>query len=172
MFSPIETYLERIFATLENVVAPEVESDYARVQLFAAIGLLQSLGKKVEYRQELIQERMTMYAGVMSKVFRAVEKNGGEPSGELRDYFRELETRGPGRDPADLARLEEKFSRTIDLFFFHRAKLDPEEARNLDREIREVLTQVCSGDLSFLASDNIDKAKKARAKGGQDGTKG
>ena len=172
MFTPIENYLERIFATLENVVAPEIESDYARVQLFAAIGLLQSLGKKIEYRQDLIEERMGRYSEVMSRVFKAVEKSGGEPSPELRDFSRELETRGPGREVSDLNRLKEQFSRIIDFFFAHRQKLHPEEARNLDQDIREVLTEVCTGDLSFIASDNIDKARKAKMKGEQNGTTG
>ncbi len=172
MFAPIETYLERIFATLENVVAPEVESDYARVQLFAAIGLLQSLGKKIEYRQELIDERIRLYSEVVSRVFAAVEKIGGEPSGELRDFVREFQTRSPGGGVAYLEQLEEKFSRTIDFFYANRKKLNQEEAEKLDREIRDVLTRVCLGDLSFLASDNIDKARKSKGKGEKDGTTG
>ncbi|MDD5222992.1 MAG: hypothetical protein PHE84_03305 [bacterium] len=170
MFAPIETYLERVFATLENVVAPEIESDYARVQLFAAISLLQSLGKKVEYRQELIGERINLYSEVVSRVFAAVEKSGGEPSAELRDFVREFQARGPGHGVGYLEKLEEKFSRTIDFFYANREKLNPEEVEKLDQEIREALNRVCTGDLNFVATDNIDKAKKARGKGENNGT--
>lgn len=170
MFAPIETYLERVFATLENVVAPEIQSDYARVQLFAAISLLQSLGKKVEYRQELIDERIKLYSEVVSRVFAAVEKSGGEPSAELRDFVREFQARGPGSGVGYLEKLEEKFSRTIDFFFANRKRLEPEEAETLDGEIRDALNRVCTGDLNFVATDNIDKAKKSKGKGEHNGT--
>ena len=172
MFAPIETYLERIFATLENVLAPEIESDYARIQLFAAIGLLQSLGKKVEYRHELIDERIRLYSEVVSRVFAAVEKSGGEPAGELRDFVREFEAHGPGSGVSYLEKLEEKFSRTIDFFYANRKKLGQEKAQEMDQEIMEVLSRVCLGELNFLATDNIDKAKKSKGKGENNGTTG
>ena len=58
MFMSVEAYLKRLTSALENTIAPELESDQTRGQVFAVIGLLDQLATRIEYKPGLLAEEI------------------------------------------------------------------------------------------------------------------
>ena len=54
MFINLNVYFRRIIEALENVVAPEIESDHVRGQVFAIVDLIRQITDRVEYKPALI----------------------------------------------------------------------------------------------------------------------
>ena len=90
MFMSTDVYLKRIMHTLEQVVAPEVEDDYARGQVYAAIDLLHQLMDKVNYKNELIRQEIEMGSEAIRQVVRAMEAVA-DPPDDLKTFLLELD---------------------------------------------------------------------------------
>ena len=58
MFIPVKDYLKRITFALEHVAAPQIESDFARGQVLAAVFLLDNLSTRIDYKPEVITKEI------------------------------------------------------------------------------------------------------------------
>jgi len=166
MWIPVTTYIEKISAALEKRVAPEVTSDYARIQVYAAIELLKSLGRKIEYRRDLIREKTNRISKVILTICKAVvEKRGNVPE-DLNNFFLTLET---GQIEQDLLSVEESegmLRKAIDCFFTSRSQFEKTDFTRVEDSLREFLTTTSIQDLVFVTSDDFfDREDMTRAEG-------
>lgn len=163
MFMSTEVYLKRIFYTLEHVIAPEVESDFARGQVFAVISLLEQLGSQIEYKRDIIEKDMKTGAGILREVVSALKDAGAEPPSELAKYMDGLESGGPvslaARD-----RLEEMISLAIDFFHEKGSKLESQKASEVDGLVRDFITKTATRDLGLLKPPRIDQISRPKKK--------
>jgi len=91
MFISTEEYLYRITYALEHVIAPLIESDFARGQLLAAVFLLDQLTDRIDYKAELVEQEIETACETIRKVVDAIEERGGETPNDLKAFLGEVE---------------------------------------------------------------------------------
>lgn len=161
MFMSTDVYLTRIMHTLEQVVVPEVESDYARGQVYAVIDLLNQLTGKIEYKSDLISQEIEMGSKMLATVIREMETVAPAPD-DLKKFLDEL---GSDKTKMDLGlrnRLDEMQCLAIDFFNANRAKLEPEAALEVDGMIRDHITRITTRDLGMMKPPRIDKISRSK----------
>jgi hypothetical protein len=152
-----DLYLKKIKYTMENVIAPAIDDDFARGQVFAVLNILEGLGKKIEYKQDLINTEIKVSAGVLLKLAPALVEASVKLSDELTDFSKALKNDGPGADLLYRNKLDEMLSQAINLFFQNRNKLDGDKKTSLDEAIRESITKIATRDIGLMATPNFDK---------------
>ena len=162
MYATVESYLKRITTVLDQTIAPAIESDQARGQVYAVINLLEQLATRVEIKQELIDKEIEMGVKVLMETAKALQQAGVEIEGDRDGFLAELESKGPGKDLAYCARLDETISAMIDLFFDRRAKLKTEDAAAIDQTIRDYLTKLATRDIGLTKPPNFDKISRSK----------
>jgi len=132
MFITTRDYLKRITNSLELVVAPEIESDFIRGQVLAAVFLLDQLAEKVDYKPGLIDQEIAMDRETLAKIAEAFNAVGVEAPDEAKAILDEsaAEPTLNLRNQCDQA-----LSIAIENFFQNRAQLSPEDALELDGHI-------------------------------------
>ncbi len=75
MDTNFETYVTRINYTLENVIVPQIQSDFIRSQVFAVMELLHQLTSRLEYRHELLLEDIERLRGIIQTVIKTFSKH-------------------------------------------------------------------------------------------------
>jgi hypothetical protein len=158
MFMTVEAYLKRLTSALENAIAPEIESDRTRGQVFAIIGLLDQLATRIEYKPGLLAEEID--AG--EKLAREVAAAAGGPSAALAALLREAETQGPGRDLPALARVDEMLSLAIEEFFAAGDRMSVADRARTDQLIRDHLTRIATRDLGLTKPPNFEKISRSK----------
>jgi len=156
MFVSINTYFERIHHTLEHVVAPEIESDYARGQVSAVIGLLGELSKKIEFRIDLIHEEINMNIKILVKIIKILKDNKIPVPDNSESFIREIKCNGQYNNLQYIDKANDIFHKTIDLFNTNRDKVEPALFEKMDELIREHITKISMRDLGFLNPMSFD----------------
>lgn len=164
MFVPIDDYLSRIYDTLENVVAPEIESDFARGQVFAAIALLSSLSKKIEYKRELILAEVNAGTEIISVIIKVLNGAGITPPAETASFMSELEKNGPEPDTRFIIRVNDNFRLALDCFDQNRKKIKEDAWTDADRQIRKYIDDITLRDVGFMATTSFDKILRSEKK--------
>jgi len=160
MFMSTDLYLKRITQALDKVVAPEIESDRVRGQVFAVINLIEQLAEKIEYKPALIQQEIEMGSETFRRVVQAVEKGVGDVPKDLQAFLQELDRSGQGLGFRD--RVEEMLCQAIDFFYAHRGRLEPAAALEVDGLIRGYITKITTRDLGLLKPPNIEKTSRSK----------
>jgi len=161
MFMSAETYLSRITQTLEHVIAPEIESDYARGQVFAVINLIDQLARRIEYKSELISREIEAGFRTVSSIVRALEPRtdipedlasfaGGEPPS--------------GKDIAARDAVDEMLCRAIELYFACKDNIEGEASKEVDEVIRAHITGLATRDLGLLKPPDFSKISRSSKK--------
>ena len=158
MFMTVEAYLKRLTAALENTIAPEIESDRTRGQVFAVINLLDQLAARIEYKPGLLAEEIDDGAALAREVAAAA----GGPSPALAAFFREAETQGAGRDLSALARADEMLSLAIEEFFAAGDRLNGADRAATDQRIRDHLARFATRDLGLTKPPNFEKVSRSK----------
>ena len=164
MFLSTEEYLHRITHALEHVVAPLVESDFARGQLLAAVYLLDQLTDRIDYKAEIVEQEIETTCETTRKVVDAVEERGGQVPDDLKSFVREPAGEGRVPDLAFLSRCEEMLSAAIDSFYVNRKAFDPASAHATEGLILAHLTQIGSRDMGMYKPSTSQKLLDARGK--------
>jgi hypothetical protein len=150
MFISTTDYLHRITYALENVIAPQIESDYLRGQLLAAVYLLDQLADRVDYKADLIAQEIEGSCETIRKVVEAIDERAGEVPGDLEAFLREIDRAGCGQDLAFRRRCDEMLCAAIDSFHANRDRFDPASAHQMEGLILEHLAQIAGRDLGML----------------------
>lgn len=161
MFITVDMYLKRLTHALEKVIAPEVEDDRVRGQVFAVVNLLEQLGTRIEYKPGLIREDLESNLKTATEVTARMKEAGAEPEAELARLLSDL----AGAESVDLktrALSEEALSRAIELFFRERSRLEPSAAASLEKFIRAHLTKIATRDLGLTKPPNFDKISRSK----------
>ncbi len=157
MFLSAQDYLLRVAHALEHVIAPEVESDFLRGQLLAAVFLLDQLTDRVDYKADLIEQEIEGACRAVRKVVGALEEGSGAVPDELRSFLGEIEPAGYATDLAFRSRCDEMLCSAIDAFFAGRDKLDSDSAYDTESAILEHLAWVASRDLGMVKPSTSQK---------------
>jgi len=155
MWIPIAAYIDRISAALEEIVAPEISSEYARIQLLAAVELLKSLGRKIEYRRDLIRKRTSGNSSIIYDLCQVVLEKRGDLPEDLHGFFRKLETGQIKQDLMSIEESEAMLRKAIDCLFALRSQFDQTDFAKVEDRLRKFLTTTCIQDVVFVTSDDL-----------------
>lgn len=165
MFVPIDDYFNRIYYTLENVIAPDLESDFARGQVYAIIVLLGSLCKKIEYKHELILEEINTGTDIIAAIIKVLKDAGIETPGEVLSFMKEFEKIGPCADITYMNKVNDNFRCAMDCFYENRKMIEPDTLTGIDKQIRSYIHDISLRDVGFMVATSFDKIMKSGKEG-------
>ena len=160
MFMTFDLYLKRIINALENVVAPEIESDHIRGQLFAASNLIFQLTGLAEFKSDLVKSENKQGWETLAKVTPLLEAAGPVPA-EVKTY---LQDGVAAERAASTDQVDEMLCRVIESFFAQRSKLPADRAREIDSLLRGHLTKMATRDLGLIKPPNIEQISRSKRK--------
>jgi hypothetical protein len=147
MFISAQEYLQRVSHALEHVVAPEIESEYVRGQVLAAVFLIDQLMDRIDYKPELIRQEIQSSCKTAQRVLSVLMERGVNPPNEVKEFLTEVERGSYELTVECRNRCADSLSVAIDLFHAHRNRLESA----VDYEMEEVLL----GHLSTVASRDM-----------------
>lgn len=162
MFISPGVYFKRLTDALENVVAPEIESDYVRGQVFAVVDLIRQLIDRIEYKQELITQEIQITSDSVKKMLEALEQAGCDVPDELRLFTTSLEGGSIGKGLALRNKTDEIFCKALELFHQNLDKMPPETAKEVDKAIRDNIMKVVGRDLGLMKPPMIEKISRSK----------
>jgi len=157
MFTSTQDYLHRITHALEHVIAPQIESDFLRGQLLAAVFLLDQLTDRIDYKVDLIMQEIESAHETIRKVVEALDERGGEVLDDLREFLREIDEGALGEDLAFRNRCDQVLCSAIDSLFANRDKFDPASAHAIEGLILGHLAQIAARDLGMYKPSTSEK---------------
>ncbi len=157
MFLSTEEYLHRITHALEHVVAPLVESDFARGQLLAAVYLLDQLTDRIEYKADMIEQEIETGIETIRKIVEAIEEREGRVPDDLKSFVQEAGQEGRARDLAFRSQCDVMLSTAIDAFYANRKTFDSASSHALEGLILGHLTQIGSRDMGMYKPSTSEK---------------
>jgi len=162
MFISTDLYLKRLMNTLEQVIAPEIESDHVRGQVFAVIDLLKQLSDRVEYKQFIISQDIEIGRDLIQRILDAFEGAGCATPDDLRAYIGQMDNGAAGKGLALRTKVEEMLCAALNYFHDNINKLDGNAAKELDRVIREGITKIAGRDLTMMKPPMIEKISRSK----------
>ena len=157
MFTSTQEYLQRITHALKHVIAPQIESDFLRGQLLAAVFLLDQLTDRVDYRVDLLAQEIEGSCETIFRIVEALDERGGEVPGDLRTFASEIGQGDRGGDLAFRSRCDQMLCSAIDSFFANRDKFDPASAHAIEGLILGYLAQIAARDLGMYKPSTSEK---------------
>jgi len=161
MFMTIDMYLKRLTHALEKVIAPEIENDQVRGQVFAVINLLDQLGTRIEYKPGLIKEDIESNRLTANEIIKRMNESGVKPPPDLNTLLSDLE-KSESFDLKRRAFSEEALSMAIEFFFRERSGMDPTTVSAIDKLVRGHLTKISTRDLGLTKPPNFDKISRSK----------
>ena len=155
--TPLTTIVERINQTLENVIAPEIESTIVRGQLFAVVELLNQLQGKYEYRHDLMVQDIQVCKQMLATLMDAFEKYGVETPEAISSATREVDLFGMSGDQLREVRsgVEAAVSDALDLLDTNRSRID--QAEQVEKAVLGQLGQNILRDMMLFRRQRFDK---------------
>lgn len=155
--TPLATIVERINQTLEDVIAPEIESTIVRGQLFAVVELLNQLQGKYEYRHDLMVQDIRVGGQMLATLIEAFEKAGIETPEAISTATREVDLLGmSGEQLREVRRgVEEAVSAALDLLDANRSEIS--EAEKIEKAVLGQLGQNILRDMMLFRRQRFDK---------------
>jgi hypothetical protein len=153
----LTTIVERINQTLEDVIAPEIESVIVRGQLFAVVELLNQLQGKYEYRHDLMVQDIQVGRQMLATLIEAFEKAGIETPEVISTATREVDLLGVSGDQLREVRtgVEAAVSAALDLLDANRSEIS--EAEKVEKAVLGRLGQNILRDMMLFRRQRFDK---------------
>lgn len=161
MFVSINDYLARIYNTLENVVAPEVESDFVRSQLFAAVALIGSLSKKIEYKKDLILDEINAGMEIIKAISDVLKESGIDIPENTMAFLDEFRENGLAADIKNIDRVNEQFRIALDFLYDRKSEISAEMYVHIDNKVRAYIHDISLRDVGFMPHVSFDKILRA-----------
>ena len=162
MFVTTDEYLYRITYALENVIAPQIESDYMRGQVLAAVFLLDQLIDRIDYKADIVMQEIETGCETMRKVVEAVQEKTADVPEDLRTFLQELDRGGYGKDLAFRNRCNEMLCSAIDVFFASRHTLDQDRVHEIEDLLLGQFIQIASRDLGMTKPSTSQKLLQSK----------
>ena len=155
--TPLATIVELINQTLENVIAPEIESTILRGQLFAVVELLNQLLGKYEYRHDLLVQDIQVGRQMLTTLIDTFEKAGIETPEAITNANREVDLLGMSGEALREERsgVETAVSAALDLLDANRSGIDG--AEQVERTVLGQLGQNIIRDMMLFRPQRFDK---------------
>ena len=155
--TPLTTIVERINQTLENVIAPEIESTIVRGQLFAVVELLNQLQGKYEYRHDLMVQDIQVGRQMLATLIEAFEKAGVETPQAISTATQEIDLLGMSGDQLRevRSRVEAAVIAALDLLDANRSGIT--EAEKVEKAVLGQLGQNILRDMMLFRRQRFDK---------------
>ncbi len=165
MDTNFETYVTRINYTLENLIAPQIQSDFIRGQVSAIMELLNQLTSRLEYRHELLLEDIERFRGILQTV---IETLSNHKIHIQTDLLRQAEVQTIGKYGKQLRdiydRMEAAASNAINLLYENRDKI--KNAKEVEHHIlRQIASGIIRDVMLFKPEMMVEVAKKQQQKG-------
>jgi hypothetical protein len=143
----ISEYTEAIRAALQRDVLGELSSEHARSQLLGAIDVLDKLEGLVEWSPEMLDEQIAaLSAGSARLSAQTHGLPGPRPAG--------TDAVDPGSPEGRLGVEAGLVRDWVDWLYAHRAELDPETSRALERVIRDVIQATLAAERRRIQASN------------------
>jgi len=157
-----DLYLKRLAAALENVVAPEIDDDFARGQLYAVSELINQLTGKLEYKRDLVGEDIKAGHEALVGLLADLEDVGAPRPGGIVAAIEEM-----GKDPKPIGverrgQVEALLCDAIDHFHDHKQEIGAEAAAKLDKELRDLLTRQATKELGRMKPPQFEKISRSK----------
>ncbi len=149
MFITPDLILKRISHSLEHTVTPEIESDFIRGQVLAAIFLLDQLTDRIEYKSDLLRMEIETNCATMEKIVSILEEKKIVVPDEIKtslnkqndDYNVNLDAR---------KQYDNIFSNIIKLFYANKEKLDDETCFEIKNLMIDNFEKINLRDMSLM----------------------
>lgn len=164
MDMPIKDYIKRISYALEHAVAPEIESDYIRGQLLAAVFLIDQLTDRIDYKPALIKQDIDSSAETIKTIVNSCGQKAGEVPEEISAFLEELDKDDYEINLKFRERCEGILSLAIEYFFNSKDKLEPAEADDLNGAIIKKLMKTATRDIGMLKPSTSNKLIQRKEK--------
>ena len=162
MFITTDAYLNRLTHVLEHIIAPEIESDAVRGQVFAVIDLLNQLGGWIEYKQDLIASDVAANSEMIKRIVQALAGVGVNATQEHPAYLKEVESVTDPFSPTQRLHSEEILCQAIDLFHEHRGRLGADVSQELDRTLRDEILKNAFRDLGLTKPPLLEEISRSK----------
>lgn len=149
--------VERINHTLENVIAPEIESPIVRGQLFAIVEILNQIQERFDYRHDFMVQDIQVGKQMLATLIEAFEKAGVETPEAISSETREVDLSGMNGDQLREVRnrMEAAVSTALDLLDANRAGI--EQAELVEKDVLGQLGQNILRDVMLVRPQRFDK---------------
>ncbi len=157
MDTPLTRIVEGINHTLENVIAPEIESPIVRGQLFAVVELLNQIQGRFDYRHDFMAQDIQAGRQMLSALIEAFEKAGVETPEAISSAAEETNLSGMSGDQLRESRdhVEAAVSAALDLLDAHRAEIS--QAEGVEKTVLGQLGQNILRDMMLFRPQRFDK---------------
>jgi len=157
MYMKPDAYFKRLQLALDQVVAPEIEDDHVRGQLYAVSELLAQLAGKLEYKHDLIAVEVAETDKALRELTGGLCESGVAVPPELAAPDSSSLT-------LDLNLLHESEARlcaAIDLFHAEKKRLDPAAVIRLDQALRQYLTKTATRAMGLMKPPQLAKISRS-----------
>lgn len=161
MFVSTSDYIGRICHTLEHVIAPDLESDFARSQVFAVIALLGSLDIKIAYKTELILGEINAGMEIIGAIADALKGENIDVPDEVLNFLKEAKENPPAADINAVNQVNAQFRCILDFLYAGKKKINPDVFDDLDVKIRKYIHDISFRDVGFMPPMTFDKILKS-----------
>jgi len=158
MFMSTNLYLSRLNEALENVIAPEVESDEARGQVFAVISLIEQFMGRIEYKHDFIEQEIGSGVNVLKRVIEAAGEAGLDTPAEIGEFLQKLDDGKAGSGLALCDKVDEMACMAIDFLHDNRQKVG--SYKEVDKMIRDHIFKMSGRDMGLMKPPMIEKISR------------
>ncbi len=157
MDTPFTRIVEGINHTLENVIAPEIESTIVRGQLFAVVEILNQIQGRFDYGHDLMVQEIQVGKQMLTTLIEALEKAGIEMPEEVSTAVGEVDLLGVSGEQLREARsrVEAAVSAALDLLDAHRS--DIPQAEKVEKAVLGQLGQNILRNMMLFRRQRFDK---------------
>jgi len=157
MDTPFASIAERINHTLENVIAPEIESPIVRGQLFAIVEILNQIQGRFDYRHDFMVQDIQVGGQMLATLIEAFEKAGVETPEAISSETREVDLSGMSGDQLRevRSRMEAAVSAALDLLDANRSGI--EQPEQVEKAVLGQLGQNILRDMMLFQRQRFDK---------------
>jgi len=159
MDTHFETYVTRINYTLENIIAPQIQSDFIRSQVFSVMELLHQLTSRLEYRHDLLLEDINRLKGIAQTVIETFDKHNIPIQKEL---LNRVDVQMMGKYGKQLREVHDQMeitaSQAIDLLYENRDKI--KNAKEVEHRILKQITEGIIRDVMLFKPEMMHEVSK------------
>jgi hypothetical protein len=162
MFIPLNIYFKRLTDALENVVAPEIESDHVRGQVFAVVELIRQIIDRIEYKQDLINQEIELGRNTIGQIADALVDAGVDAPAEIAEFIQSFEEGKAGKGIPLRNKTDEMVCAAMEAFHRNMDKMNPEVAEKTDAAIRENMFKLIGRELGLMKPPMIEKISRSK----------
>ncbi len=162
MYYPVETCFKRLRHTLEHVIAPEVDDEFALGQVYAVISLLNQLGGEVEMKREILLKDTQTGAPMLSRIIEVLKDRGVDVPADLAEASAAVDAGKDDPTPALGKKMDEALSNAIDIFYASREKMGQDAWSALDLEVRDYLLKTATRHVGLMKPPLLEKISRPK----------